>query len=220
MKSYRAVNLAAYEETAGEFESKINLRSKLDQILVNRLAGYFEDQYPSAKILELGPGSGYIAYLLAKRGHQVTAIEFSPKMAEVTKSTAPNIQVITGDFFDYDFGDKKFDVVLGIAFIHLFSAKDAMKVVRKIKNLLEINGVIILSTTLHKHVKEGFIEKVNFKDNTLRFRRRYTQAALEELMTSVGLKVVDFFINKDSEGNAGKTWITLIAKCNPRKGRK
>jgi protein-L-isoaspartate O-methyltransferase len=114
---YTEINRAAYEATAHEFEQKIELRRVSDERLVPDVCGYFENIYNPARILELGPGSGYVAKLLSERGHHVTAIEFSPKMAEVAQRTAPQSRVVVGDFLDHDFGAERFDAIVGIAFI-------------------------------------------------------------------------------------------------------
>src|SRR6266404_9735324 len=137
MNNYISLNSDAYQKSAKEFEQKISLRKVTDEKLAPKLAKYFEGKFNPAKMLELGPGSGYIAKLFSDRGHQVDAIEFSLNMSEVVKRTAPKVSVIVDEFLEHDFKTNSYDVILGIAFIHLFPSEDAQKVINKINKLLK-----------------------------------------------------------------------------------
>jgi len=206
---YIAINKQAYEETASEFAEKVELRRASDEKLVEKLLGYFPCL--SNEVLELGTGSGYIANLLCEHAQHVTAVEISPKMAEVAKGIAPEAKIIVDDFINHDFKDKTFDVVLGVAFIHLFTTEDAEKVMQKIYQLLKPGGVCVLSTTRHDQVTEGFIEKVNFETKVKRYRKQYTIESYKELVYK-DLQEVTTFIEPDSEGNLGKEWINCVGK--------
>jgi SAM-dependent methyltransferase len=209
-KQYIAANLKAYELTAHEFEQKITLRSQSDEIFITQLHIYLKKG--SLNILELGPGPGYIAKRLIDYGHKVTAIEFSPKMAKIAQKTALKARVVIDDFLNHDFKNEKFDAVIGIAFIHLFPKEDAKKILAKIAKLLNKDGTLILSTTVHSRLSEGYEIKSNFNTGVKRFRRRYTKSAFKELITSSGFYITDTFVNGDSEGNVGKTWFTCVAQ--------
>ena len=210
MKQYIAANLDAYERTAHEFEQKIVIRSQSDEIFITQIHTYLKKG--SLSILELGPGSGYIAKRLSDYGHKVTAIEFSPKMAKIAQKTALKAKVIVDDFLNHDFKNEKFDVVIGIAFIHLYPKDDARKILTKIAKLLNKDGVLILSTTVHSRLSEGYEIKSNFNTEVKRFRCRYTKLAFKELIKDSKFHILDSFVNDDSEGDAGKTWFTCVAQ--------
>jgi len=214
MNNYISLNSDAYQKSAKEFEQKISLRKVTDEKLVPKLAKYFEGKFNPAKMLELGPGSGYIAKLFSDRGHQVDAIEFSLNMSEVVKRTAPKVSVIVDEFLEHDFKTNSYDVILGIAFIHLFPSEDAQKVINKINKLLKRKGMLIISSTLHDEVDEGFIQKSNFSSRPIRYRKKYSREALNDLVKHGGFKILDSFINQDSEGIKDKIWLTLVAEKN------
>lgn len=209
MKDYLELNKAAYEQTAAEFKQKITLRQSSDDSFVKNLVKILP--YSSANLLELGPGSGYIAKLFGQYHYKVTAIEFSPAMAAVAQQTAPNAHMIIDEFLNHDFKNQRFDVILGIAFIHLFPKLEVEVVIQKIKSLLTPKGVVILSTTIHKEDTEGYLHKVNFTEGPQRFRKQYTEDSFKELFISSGFHIDKYFINKDSEGNKDKRWMTIIA---------
>jgi cyclopropane fatty-acyl-phospholipid synthase-like methyltransferase len=123
---------------------------------------FAESLVSHAKVLELGPGNGQVSRLLYEYGLGVTTIEFSPPMAEVVKETAPHIQIIVDDFLSHDFGEEKYDGIIGIAFVHFFPAAEAQKVMHKIHSLLRSNGVAMLATTIHQQTHNEIISKTNF----------------------------------------------------------
>ncbi len=207
---YIQINKQAYDDTADEFDKKVAIRQESDEKMVADMLKYFPvTSHPA--LLELGTGSGYIANLFSNYGYEVSAVEISPKMAEVAKKHAPKVNIIVDDFLAHDFAGKTFDVIVGIAFVHLFTEQDAKRVIDKIHGLLNKNGVCVLSTTLHEQDAEGFIEKSNFTTKVKRFRRQYTTDSFCNLIFTK-LEKVDVFENDDSEKNAGKRWLNVVSQ--------
>ncbi len=209
-KDYIKLNKLAYNRAAKEFLGKIELRKESDNKLVKRLAAYFEQDKKAKNLLELGPGSGYISKLFCERGHMVTAIEFSKEMAKVAAHTAPSAKIIEAEFLSYDFNKQKFDVLLAIAFIHLFPEKDSRALVKKAHRLLKANGMAIFSTTLHDNTSENFAQKHNFSSTPMRFRRQFDKNTFLNMFSPTDWGIIDYFTNPDSEKIHGKTWQTVI----------
>ena len=208
MENYLDHNRRAYDATAEEFQRKIDSRHQN----AIRFVKDFNAIAPNGQtVLELGPGSGYIAKLLSENGYDVTAIEFSEPMAKYAADTAPDAKIITGEFLGHDFKDSRFDNIIAMAFIHLFTHQDAVRALRKAFSLLKPKGLIFISTTQHEEASEGFAIKHNFStSDTKRFRRRYTSEGLAELVTEAGFGVMQQKDIKDSD--SGRVWIELI--CN------
>lgn len=208
MKQYLQANLTAYNVTAAEFQSKIAARQGDSQRLAQSI---LEKLRPRTKLLELGPGSGYIAKLLSENNIEVTTIEFSPLMAKSAASTAPLARVITAEFLAYDFSGQQYQAALGVAFLHLFQPADAQKVVKKINRLLEPGGLAFLSTTLHYADTAGYELKTNFKSSSAkRYRRKYTRKSFEKLVASGGLEIISYGTSVDSDSK--RTWMELVAR--------
>lgn len=212
-RDYLIQNKKAYDDTATEFIQKISLRSDSTVQMTDWFAKALNARVNKQKIsvLELGPGSGHASKLLSEKGFEVTAIEISEKMAQLAHETAPNIKMIVGEFLNHDFKGAKFDGIYAQAFIHLFPAEDAELVMLKIKSLLDKNGVCLISTTLHKDPKEGYLAKTNFKNKVLRYRKEYTEGSLEALIVDSGMVILDKIINDDQEVT-GKLWMNVIIK--------
>lgn len=86
----------------------------------NRLWRLEMDRYlpaPSAlKILDAGTGTGFLACLLAKKGHQVTGIDLTPDMITAARATASHLS-LPAEFFVMDaeepaFAPQSFDAIV------------------------------------------------------------------------------------------------------------
>ena len=207
---YLSVNKKAYDLTAEEFQDKVTLRDSS----TNDLVSIFSKFVPKhSRILELGPGSGAASRLLSEYGYNVTAIEFSEKMAQFAQKVASDAHVINDEFLAHNFGREKYEGVFAVAFIHLFTKEDVHRVLHKVLVLLNKGGCALLSTTLHEKYSEGFKRKNNFSGNAKRFRIEYTEKAFRELLSNTNCEVVHFSINKDPEVR-GKSWMAVVIRKN------
>ena len=71
----------------------------------------------TAKILEVGCGTGWLTELLSDLG-SVTAIDLSPRAIEIAKARGIAAEFIAGDFYLHDFQAQSYDV--GICIETLF----------------------------------------------------------------------------------------------------
>jgi SAM-dependent methyltransferase len=213
MQDYLFKNQQAYDTTAQEFQTKKTLRTASTVRVVDTFLQALAQQHPGVKefrILELGPGSGHAAHLMTERGHDVTAIEISEPMAKLAQQTAPRVTMIVDEFLAHDFGNETFDGIFALAFVHLFPAADAAKVLEKMYNLLRPDGVLFAGTTKHDQVQEGYEKKTNFNSPEERYRRRYTKSELLRVIEAPGFRVLRCEDQPDGEV-PGKVWMEVVA---------
>lgn len=79
---------------------------------------FIENLHSTDEILEVGAGTGYYTFEMARLVRQVTALERAAGMTAILKkrialSDAPNVTVVDCDFFSYSPG-KTFDAVIAI----------------------------------------------------------------------------------------------------------
>lgn len=97
-----------------------------------------------ARALEIGPGTGQATRAMLERGAHVTAIELGESLAQVLSArlgSSPALNVITGDFMEYDAPDGAFDVIYSATAFHWLPQDAALK---KIKRLLRPGGTLAL----------------------------------------------------------------------------
>lgn len=100
----------------------------------------------TGNLLELGCGSGYDSAYLADYGFDVTAIDVSEDVIELSKKTHTNSKVnfITADFFQDTIG-KHFDVIYDRGFLHNYKNR-LQEIFEKLNSLLNTDGKLIIIT--------------------------------------------------------------------------
>jgi len=136
MRDYVIINKKVYNNLAKEYGKRVKKCFFHNERITKPFIEYLKQNINMPKILELGCGNGLNLVAFEKEGLEPFAIDISNKMIGISKKRTINTKYFYGDFLEYDFKDLKFDGIFASAFIHLFSKKDAILVLEKIKNLL------------------------------------------------------------------------------------
>lgn len=148
--------------------------SNKDKVLLKLVSGN--------DILDIGCGAGTISAALAKLGKNVTAIDSHAPYLELAKQKNPDVKVeyILGDCTKHKF-NKKFDaVVLSGVLEHVQDDKTMLK---KIYDLLNVGGRLVLLTSAYSNLYSNF-------DKSVGHYRRYDKAELRSLLNSCGFKIL------------------------------
>lgn len=146
-----------------------------------------------SNVLDIGCGVGTLTFYVASLGNNVLGIDVSDKAiisAKITKKILKlnkNVKFKAADFVELDI-NKKFDTVY--MFEVLEHVVDDKKALTKIRSLLKINGLFIMSSPSSNAplYKLGLLSKF---DRDVGHLRRYTQERLKKLIESVGFEVID-----------------------------
>lgn len=100
------------------------------------------------RVLDAGCGEGRFARMLAERGAQVTAFDFSPRMIELATEIEAKqplgIEYLVADMTDLSrFPDGSFDMV--VAYLSLIDVPDGERALREIARVLWANGTFQFS---------------------------------------------------------------------------
>jgi demethylmenaquinone methyltransferase / 2-methoxy-6-polyprenyl-1,4-benzoquinol methylase len=66
---------------------------------------------PGSRALDVGTGTGDLAIALARRGAEVTGLDFSERMLELARGKAPGLEWVHGNALELPYGDGEFDAV-------------------------------------------------------------------------------------------------------------
>ena len=191
--NYLNINKETYDKSVGFAEESMRNPQNYNTV-VEKVGKYLTGE---ELVLELGPGNGYVLKLLSDKGHKVVGIEFSKERAELVKKTAPKAEVIVKEFLSYDFGEQKYGLIIALEFIHLFPPEEFKGIMDKIYDLLNKNGLTIITTTMNETSSEGYFKRA---DGLLRYRRKFTKEELEGVLKNYNYEIMDYFETKRLSG--------------------
>ena len=154
------------------------------------------EKYSRSSVFEVGCGNGYVAHSLMCRGLNVIAIEHSESGVEVAKQSYPEIRVEMGSAYD-NLAEKygQFSAVLSLEVVEHLMLPRAFA--RSVSDLLEDDGIAIISTPYHGYWKNLAMALTGRMDGHftalwdgghIKFWSIHTLSAL---LSEVGLEVVE-----------------------------
>jgi SAM-dependent methyltransferase len=109
------------------------------------LKSFLERSSVPGRVLIPGCGSGYEVQAFHAAGYDVSAIDFSPAAVEQAKRMLGSLaeRVILGDFFTYDFGQRRFDLIYERTFLCSMAPPRWPEYVNRMAELLSPGGKLI-----------------------------------------------------------------------------
>lgn len=145
-----------------------------EDILIPLIINYLPKTY--CNILEIGSGTGALAFWMANQGKNITCIEPAEKPAK--KARAKGLNVIQTRFQDFSV-NRKFDGIIAISSLIHISRAEMPSQIKKMSQLLMHAGIAIVS------FMEGDCEA--YEDPTEKGRNRFfskfTQEELSDLLS-------------------------------------
>jgi ubiquinone/menaquinone biosynthesis C-methylase UbiE len=120
----------------------------------------------SAKILDIGAGTGRYSIQLANEGYDVTAIELVKHNLGVLKSKGSTVKAYQGTVLNLSrFSDNTFDMTLVFGpMYHLYSFEDKVKALQEAKRVTKVGGVILVAYLMNEYS----VLTYGFKENNIR----------------------------------------------------
>ncbi|PUB25551.1 methyltransferase family protein [Promicromonospora sp. AC04] len=222
-------NLAAYQTLADDYRETSPQRLRhAARWLQDPEQGRPLKPVAAGHALDIGCADGSHAFLLAERGYNVTAVDFSSRMIELARSrdtqalqgpgpTFLEGEFLTGKFFDAAGEvapplDRKFELVVANAFIHLFPKPADEDVVRRALELVAPGGLALFSTTIEDIRDENFFAKTRMNGTAVeRWRGHYPK---DDFLSLVRDAAGDGFVITDllTADLRGKPWLTVFAR--------
>lgn len=174
---------------------------------------FYKKVVPGKKVLDIGCGAGRDAMVFVKHKFDYLGIDASEGMLKVAKERVKNGKFRKMDFYKLKFPANSFDGTWAAAsFIHIPKNR-INRVLKGIKKILKPGGISFFSfKEKNKNSKEGLIPYER-NPGTFRYRSYYTQKEFEDILKSVGFKIVKFIKHREKEKDGSTTvWLCFFAK--------
>ncbi|WLQ32978.1 trifunctional class I SAM-dependent methyltransferase/NUDIX hydrolase/VOC family protein [Streptomyces castrisilvae] len=134
-----------WDSAAASFDEEAD-HGLLDPVVRDAWARRLKSWLPTetCDVLDLGCGTGSLSLLAAGRGHRLTAVDSSPRMAERARAklAGTDADVLVGDAARPPVGDRRFDVILARHVVWLLP--DPAAALRHWAGLLRPGGRLVL----------------------------------------------------------------------------
>lgn len=169
----------------------------------------FESLPKGAKVFEIGSGDGTNAKYMESLGYDVTASDTADDFVEATRKQG--LTTIKFDALEDDFPEKYFAVFCWRVFVH-FTKEDALKIIKKVYNNLEENGIFVFNA-INRETKKVDNEWVDFEGEyhmgVERYYNYFRQDELDDIISQTDFHVQDFH----TEGGKNKNkWLVYVLK--------
>lgn len=147
----------------------------------------------NAKIFDIASGPGNVAkYILCKRpDFKVFGIDLSPTMIELARLNNPQADFAVMDCRDIHAIDAKFNGIMSAFCIPYLSKDESRKLISDASLLLELNGLLYISTMEGDYDKSGY-ETTSFSGNNRVFVYYHTADYIIACLIELGFEIVDF----------------------------
>jgi SAM-dependent methyltransferase len=212
MEEIGDANKSAYDATASEYSKRKDLMAQNNRKVIETYATFLDKRFPGRErkdmsILDIGVGSGLDLSIFHELGYQTFGNDMSEKMIEEARKNSPESVFYCSDFTEYRFG-RKFSGLYAQAFIHLFPKNLVHSLFEKMFTMLEPEGLIHFSTTIHDKPSEEFREKIDYETKVRRFRKWWTLEELNGFLKEIpNIEVLHQYIVSDP---LEKQWVNTI----------
>lgn len=209
---YISINKEAYNRFASQHAERHDKLSKYDltdedwiKLLSKRLLKHNENN----KVLEIGPGTGRMLRIFEEELNcRTVAVELAEEMIKYAKIKSPNTIFIEDNILNVKFAEESFDAIFMGALIHNFPKEDIKKLLKLIYSWVKDDGKILIYTTIHEKSEEGYYEKQDYSGNIVRFRKKFTEEELKEMIEKENFRISYKMYTDEPDRN--KHWLTYI----------
>jgi ubiquinone/menaquinone biosynthesis C-methylase UbiE len=189
-----------FQDLTGRYTDIWRIRARSYQTFLQRVLVPLENPAGRAlKVLDLGAGSGWLAYRLARRGHWVAAVDLLDDPLDglgAVRHYATPMRPLLAEFDHLPLPDCQFDVAVFNASLHysthyLTTLRETLRVLRNEGTLVILDSPMYRGATsgmrmVHER-QARFLSKYGFASNALPSEHFLTPARLDALAAELGI---------------------------------
>ena len=195
---YRAL---PFRDLTGRFDGIWRMRARSYATLVERVLQPLEERASAPlRMLDLGAGSGWLAYRLACRGHAVLAVDLLDDALDglgAVRHFGGAFSAVMAEYDHLPLGDGLADVVVFNAALH-YSTHYGQTLRESLRVLREAGTLVILDSPMYvdpssgqrmvREREERFLARYGFASNALPSEHFLTPGRLRDLAAELGVR--------------------------------
>lgn len=153
-------------------------------------------QRPGDTILDIGAGTGNLAYVAWKKGYRVIPIEPNQAMRAKGEKKYPEVPFQDGNFLDLPFPDGSVQGIISSYAFHHLTDEEKREAILLFRRLLSNGGRVVIADTMYEHeeMKESLLKEAlakGFRNLAEDLEREFytTHAVLRSLFEQAGFSV-------------------------------
>lgn len=143
-ETYSHIALTMIVNKVNNYQSFLDDAIQTDTSWHGLYYGNFKNCLAGKKVLELGCGDGLNAFIMAKLGAEVFAIDISEQSKRIIETVNRDLRLsviaLSGDFLDIKFDNQSFDFIVGKAFLHHLTHEQERNYLESSARLLKPTG--------------------------------------------------------------------------------
>ncbi|GJJ13853.1 hypothetical protein Clacol_008110 [Clathrus columnatus] len=143
-----------YDNISTVYEGALTAHHKHAQIVLNRLNSIFLK--PRSRILDIACGTGKpVSAYFASNGHEVTGIDYSPKMLELARIAVPNATFFQAEMFSWEPPEgRQYDLVAASHCFYNVSVTQVKTMIYKLSLWAKKDGIVVIGMSYIPEVLE------------------------------------------------------------------
>ncbi|GJJ13859.1 hypothetical protein Clacol_008116 [Clathrus columnatus] len=190
-----------YDNISTVYEGVLTAHHKQAQNVLNRLSSIFLK--PCSSILDVACGTGKpVSTHFASNGHEVTGIDFSPKMLELARIAVPNATFIQAEMFSWEPPEgRPYDLVAASHCFYNFSIAQVQAMIYKLSLWAKKDGIVVIGMSYTPKIleREGVLAQrgwaegfpCNFLGQEFEASNMGHDEAWADLIKSTGLEIIE-----------------------------
>ncbi len=175
-----------YDQIASEYTQEHGYN---EQLSLPALKKFLKLLPKNSSVLDVGCGGGQDSQFLTENGCSVFGIDISKEMIKLAKNFSSKAKFEVVDVLDLDSKIKKYGGIWCCRVFHHISIKDQVKFVKKLRNLLKVDGILYLTSVVSDKKRNYEIQDVE-KGNII--KKRLTVKSFKELILGNNFSILEF----------------------------
>jgi 2-polyprenyl-3-methyl-5-hydroxy-6-metoxy-1,4-benzoquinol methylase len=186
MNDKKAMTIDTYDKVASKYNELYS-----DIYYMEELNKFINLLNNKDLVLDVGCGNGLVSDYLERSGMNVTAIDTSQSMLDISKKRNNKISYFKMDVRDLNFRELSFNAIFCYAVLIHIDKLETFKVLEQFYKLLKPNGILFINVMEEKEPDENMIVVESLDNRYKTWFQYYNKKELINLLKGIGFSIIE-----------------------------